>query len=606
MKCDREEPSCAACARHNRVCIYKERQKPRLRSSYGTDLEQRIGQLEAKLSALSSRFDDYLLDHRNNAASSQQDYRPPNLLSPEESQRPGYTEAIAPTAQAFSGSSSDAPTREHVTYSRPPDTMSVRALVDSSSPHVSTPLESIRFSSANIHYESSRSFSDPEFPPHDLLVTLVDLYFKHINPWSPILDRQATFNAFFCSATPGEPERVLLHAIVATTLRFSSDPGLAADARKGFYESSRRRVYAYALEHSNIAALQALMILSLDEFGTSESLPGRNMLAVIAQNVVQLSLAVEKSVYLALPSGLPTAWLRAATLPQPKSWVEDEARRRLCWMLYVLDRYAAVATDCSFVLDDSEMDRPLPCRYDLFSKNEPVETRWFQRPERPETWHDHPDNLGSFSCHCEVLRILSQIHLFLRKPVDIGSVPDVERWRETFQSLDGKLTLWLSHLPGELGQISRLCHSDPASRVSNWIMLHAAFVTSVIRLHSCAAYPIATSHIFTPSPDAAQRCLGAVESLRGIAKDVVEGNMLDLLGHPFAFSLWVSARLLLVHTAAAAPAGCDEVDGQIRFFILTLQKMGRYWEVARHYAATLDRLVHENRDRHKPFAAMRR
>lgn len=117
----------------------------------------------------------------------------------------------------------------------------------------------------------------------------------------------------------------------------------------------------------------------------------------------------------------------------------------------------------------------------------------------------------------------------------------------------------LHHLPGEYGKISQLCHSDPASKIANWIMLHAAFVTATIRLHSSAAYPTIKSHLFTPSFNATQKCLSAVESLREIAQDVVNTRGLDLLGPPFAFSLWVSARLLLVH---AATMEC-EVDPKI-------------------------------------------
>ena len=282
-------------------------------------------------------------------------------------------------------------------------------------------------------------------------------------------------------------------------------------------------------------------------------------------------------------------------------------------MVYVLDRYATVATTLDFVLSEEEIDRPLPCRYDLFSKNQPVETKWFRWAARPETTINKPENLGSFSYHCEVLRILSQIHKFLKRPIDIGSLSDVQQWRESYRELDRELSTWLQNLPGEYGKISQLCHSDPASKISNWIMLHAAFVTSIIRLHSCAAYPAIRSHIFTPSYTAMQRCLAAVESLREIAQDVVNTGMLDLLGPPFAFSLWVSARLLLVH---AATMEC-EVDPKIRFFISTLEQMGQYWEVAQSYAKILSRVLQEhhqsghsvggvNADSVKTFSGMRR
>jgi hypothetical protein len=272
-------------------------------------------------------------------------------------------------------------------------------------------------------------------------------------------------------------------------------------------------------------------------------------------------------------------------------------------MTFVLDRYATVATEDAFTFDEREMDRCLPCRYDLFSRNEPVETRWHRRGSLTEMIVNKPENLGSFSYHCEVLGILSRIHRFLHQPLDITRHSDIQRWRETYRELDGELNNWLQNLPGEYGKISQLCHSDPGSRISNWIMLHAAFVTSVIRLHSSAAYPTIKSPVFTPSYHAIQRCLGAVESLREIAQDVLNTGMLALLGHPFAFALWVSARLLLVH---AATMEC-EVDTKIAFFISTLEQMGQHWQVAREYARILNDVLQEgSTGAGRTFTAMRR
>jgi hypothetical protein len=127
-------------------------------------------------------------------------------------------------------------------------------------------------------------------------------------------------------------------------------------------------------------------------------------------------------------------------------------------------------------------------------------------------------------------------------------------------------------------------------------MLHAAFVTATIRLHSAAAYPTIRSHLFTASFNATQKCLSAVESLREIAQDVVNTRGLDLLGPPFAFSLWVSARLLLVH---AATMEC-EVNPKIHFFISTLQQMGQFWEVAQNYANILVHVVREHQQSESP------
>lgn len=435
---------------------------------------------------------------------------------------------------------------------------------------------------------------DPELPPYDLLYVLVDLFFKHIAPWAPILDRKTTFETLFGAAVLNEPDRVLLHAIVATTLRFSRDLRLTPELRRRYHDASKQRVQLYGLEHSNIRALQALVILTIDLMGNAHGPPTWNLLALIARSVVQLGLAVEKSSSLVQPKYPSIATLQAFVLPESRSWIEDEERRRLFWMVYVLDRYATIATAFEFTLDEKEIDRQLPCRDDIFSSNQPVETRWFRRQERSDHHVDRPENLGSFSYHCELLGTLSRIHQFLKRPIDIGNLADVERWQGSYRDLDSELSTWLYRLPDDHGDLSQLLnfYPTPNDTTVDWIMLHAAFHTCVIRLHSSAAYPTARSSIFMPSYNAMQRCLAAVETLRLIGQHVMKNGMLNLFGPPFAFFLWVSARLLLVHGSTME----RELDPNIGFFVSTLAEMGQYWEVAQRYTMILERVLEEYQD----------
>ena len=571
------------------------KRKPGLRAGYGRELETKINRLESFIQALGSRVDTYFLKQHD----SEHGLEPPRpaYQSPDLTRYSGTPHSVTTdtgfrdTPSSTSGwpqSNATAGTQ----YSRPLDTMPARSMVDITVSEILAPPEHSRSSAPNPAFAAPPALSsrpDSSLPPYDLLHTLVDLYFKHVNTWSPILDRKVLFDTYFGPSMPQEADLVLLHAIVATTLRFSNDPRLTSDSRRQYYATSKKKVQVYGLETSNVRALQALMVLSLDVLGTSNGLQGWNLIAMIARSIVQLGLHVERSVNMtpaAHPSITPS---QAFVLPAPNSWVEDEERRRLCWMIFVLDRYATVATRAfDFTFNDEEMDRQLPCRYDLFSQNRPVETRWLRSPDRASI--NRPENLGSFSYHCEILMILSHIHRFLRRPIDIGSLADVARWQKSYRQLDGELNTWLYSLPDDYGKISQLCHSDPSSKISNWIMLHAAFHTSVIRLHSSAAYPTVQSHIFKPSYTAMQKCLAAVEGLRGIAQDVLSAGMADLLGPPFAFSLWVSVRLLLVHGSITD----RDIDPNIGIFMSTLEQMGQYWEIARSYSRSLSSVIQQH------------
>lgn len=319
-----------------------------------------------------------------------------------------------------------------------------------------------------------------DFPPYDLLFTLVDLYFKYINTWCPILHRRTTIDALFGPSTLNVADRILLHAITATTLRFSTDKRLTPESRERYHEISKQKVLLYGLENSSVRSLQALVILALDLVGSSNGPPGWNLLALITRSVVQLGIAVEATSSMISPQYPSIYTLRAMVLPDPKDWIEEESRRRLFWMVYILDRYATVATAFEFALDEREIDRKLPCRDEFFNRNQVVETRWFKPAERTGYSPHKQENMGPFSYYVEVIGLLSRIHQFLKKPVDISSMDDVGKWQSEYRQLDNSLNTWKYSLPPEYNNFvhSLTGGNKTASSVyCGWIMLHAAYNT---------------------------------------------------------------------------------------------------------------------------------
>jgi hypothetical protein len=331
---------------------------------------------------------------------------------------------------------------------------------------------------------SAPNIPQNEFPDHDLCYQLVDLFFKHINTWCPILHRKTTIDVLFGSSPLKDEEKVLLHAMIATTLRYSTDLRLTDETRQKQHQLSKERVQLYGMECSSVRALQALVILTLDLVGDSNGPPGWNMLALISRQCVQLGLAVESNSLSIAPIYPSIYTLRAMVLPDPRDFIEEESRRRLFWVIYLLDRYATIATAFDFTLADKEIDRRLPCREDYFSNNQAVEAKWFGRTERMDATVDKPEYLGSFSYYIEVVGILSRIHQFLKKPVDIGALSDVEKWQREYRELDSELQSWKYGLPQEYSNMSRVFNPGSKNKVVNcgWIMLHAAFYTWVFSM----------------------------------------------------------------------------------------------------------------------------
>ncbi|KAK4223395.1 fungal-specific transcription factor domain-containing protein [Podospora fimiseda] len=439
---------------------------------------------------------------------------------------------------------------------------------------------------------------DQDLPPYDMLHSLVEIYFKHINTWCPILHRKSTFDSLFGPARTSEVDKIVLHAIVATSLRYSTDERLTDESRQRYHEASKRKVLLYGMENLSVKSLQALVILALDLCGSGNGPPGWNIMAIITRAVVQLGLAVESNSLSVAPTQPSIYTLRAMILPEPQDFVEEESRRRLFWMVYLLDRYATIATAFEFALDDREIDRTLPCRDELWFKNQKVETRWFHaelgRISRLSLQPgDNPENLGAFGHYVEILSIFSKIHTFLKQPVDIAAPSDVERWKRRYKDLDSMLATWKFNLTGEYGNMAKMFQAGSAKNVNcSWVMLHATYHTAVIRLHSSAAYPTTRSEIFTSSYSAAQRCHQAVENIAALGEFVINHWFLAKLGPPFAFTLWVAARVLLVHGSTVE----NQISPRIRFFVDTLREMGRYWPVAARYCNLLSRVLDEHRE----------
>ncbi|KAK4240100.1 fungal-specific transcription factor domain-containing protein [Achaetomium macrosporum] len=639
VKCDRGQPSCGWCSRNGALCEYKERKKPGLRAGYGRELEQRLDKLEERLRLHSEILQSLTSNNspgsghvsgggtlaQHNAAPSVRgsnqslpsDHGTPQDTMPPVFSRPGHDAIRTPQAETalflqkpstsidfgLSGASghdsfpavSGISPRSHMRTAMAPSAAAQEYYgTGPAAQHLQSP-------SATTHH-SGQIASEQELPPYDLLYALADLYFKHVNTWCPILHRKTTLDSLFGPSMIDEEDKILLHAIVATAMRYSTDVRLTEESRQRYHDASKQRVLLYGMEHLSVKSLQALVILALDLCGSSNGPPGWNIMALITRAVVQLGLTVESNSFSVAPNFTSIYTLRAMILPEPRDFIEEESRRRLFWMVYLLDRYATIATAFEFGIDDREIDRTLPCRDDLWMKNQKVETRWFRAADiKPDSLcgngseHevDKPENLGAFSYYIEILGILSKIHKFLKEPVDISALSDVETWQMRYKELDNMLAAWKFGLPGEYGNMAKLFQPASAKTINcGWVMLHATYHTAVIRLHSSAAYPTTRSPIFTPSYSASQRCHAAVENISALCEFVVNNNLLLKLGPPFAFTLWVAARVLLVHGSTVE----RKLSPQIGPFVDTLREMGRYWPVAARYCSLLSRVLDEHRD----------
>lgn len=284
VKCDRGQPSCGWCVRNDQICEYRERKKPGLRAGYGRELEARLDKLEGVIQSQQNVLQQLTGNLPGGQAVGGATSSPANSsqhIPPAETalfmQTPNMYTTVAPMTRRLSGfqseMSGDMNQQQRAAFLRHSSQSSLHmppALPsDDGYAPTNPPLES---PSLNIPGTTQVNFTvqdgainavsqDQDFPPYDLLYALTDLFFKHVNTWCPILHRRTTLDALFGPTTLEEADRILLHAIVATTLRFSEDPRLNGQSRDRYHNTSKQKVLLYGLETSSVKALQALVSL---------------------------------------------------------------------------------------------------------------------------------------------------------------------------------------------------------------------------------------------------------------------------------------------------------------------------------------------------------
>ncbi|KAG5972819.1 hypothetical protein E4U58_006095 [Claviceps cyperi] len=114
----------------------------------------------------------------------------------------------------------------------------------------------------------SRPSSQPQHPQTRTCLLTTSPH-QHVVSY-PASKDDARFTVRTVHATRDGPNRILLHATVATTMRYSSDARLTDDRRQHYHKACKARVLLYGMENTSLTSLQALVILALHVVGSSE------------------------------------------------------------------------------------------------------------------------------------------------------------------------------------------------------------------------------------------------------------------------------------------------------------------------------------------------
>ncbi|KAI0364475.1 hypothetical protein BV20DRAFT_1039391 [Pilatotrama ljubarskyi] len=274
-----------------------------------------------------------------------------------------------------------------------------------------------------------------DFPPPDLMDTLVDLYFVHMNAYVPLLHRP-TFEQGIKEGVhlvdEGFGSTVLL--VCANGARFTDDPRVLLGGYDTAQSSGWKWFQQVQMVRKSLLApprLYDLQIYALTaSFLQGTSAPQACWTIIgIGIRMAQDVGAHRKKVYSTKPT------------------IEEELWRRAFWALVAMDRHAsfALGRPCAIQDEDFDLDLPTECDDEYWAHPDP-EQAFKQPPGKPST-------ITFFNCYIRLHQILAfalrTIYSINKSKALLGFVG--QQWEQHIVAeLDSALNKWIDSVPDHL------------------------------------------------------------------------------------------------------------------------------------------------------------
>ncbi|KAI6763187.1 hypothetical protein HG531_013084 [Fusarium graminearum] len=409
-------------------------------------------------------------------------------------------------------------------------------------------------------------------PPTDLVVSVTSLYFRHIHPWFPFLDVQRVFADLGSTDEPS----MLHHALFGVGLPYSFDSRLDQISSDSFWKYSKRRIFVDVLEEPSYSSLEALTVLILDLSSMTHS----------AQVSGPLAVATRLALQLANTDGLMFRTSAEVETHETLSKRDIDFRQRLFWAIYALDSWISITTNSISTLSNLQVQHFLLTR----------EAVW--RNSLPDMGDMDLSPAFVFSYQLELLDLARIAHRTVMERGDLcNSYETTSSWEQDVEAISSKLDVWIDSLPPQLAWNDRdasLSRMQRANRPAV-LMLHCYFHALMIYLNGFIAAPTRTSispEITVESHQRSQeRCLRSSRALADIVTYAAV-HVVDKLGWPVAWSVWVAARFLISrrYTLDTSDTGAST---KITVFSDFLGRMSRFSQISSTYVRLLSQALSE-------------
>jgi hypothetical protein len=300
------------------------------------------------------------------------------------------------------------------------------------------------------------------------------------------------------------------------------------------------------------------------------------------------------------------------TVPPTQDFTNLEERRRLFWVIFLLDRFCSVSTGWNTSLTSEDVHRRLPADGGYFTREEPVTTPFFgiwskaagrigrslanvpaqyneEDPVSEPVQGSTPGSaaglidsskLGAFAYCVEATESLSQVTtFFLQQRINWQDKEHAINWLTRFKELDLRLVQWKMFLPprwknSDISQNRQVVNMDP-----NLTLAHITHNTSMILLHHSIAYPPKewSNYVALPKDCSAQTCQHAAVETANIVNKFLTHTLIPFVNVQFAFCTFIAAKVLLYeHQATRRP-----LRPEFERMKHNLEDMSRRWSIGR-------------------------
>ncbi|KAG5635679.1 hypothetical protein H0H81_010417 [Sphagnurus paluster] len=375
------------------------------------------------------------------------------------------------------------------------------------------------------------------FPPPDLLASLVDLYFIHMNRYLPLLHRP-TFERALAQGLHHTDRSfgstVLLLCAVAG--RFSDDPRVMDDPPDGGPQNAHSSGWKWFAQVPLIkpATFNAPCLYELQFYALFGQFLQASSVPQACWTVVGIGIRIAQDV------GAHRRRKRAVHT------VEDELCTRAFWVLVCMDRLfsSSLGRPCSIHDEDFDIDLPIECDDEYWEHPDP-EQRWRQPT---------PDKTPSLVTYFVVYIRLNQILAFLLRTVYAINKSKIllgfvgQQWEENIVSeLDSALNAWVDLLPDHLRwdptRENDIFFNQSASLYSAYyhvrILVHRPFIPSPRNPRAALAFP--SLAICTNAARACSHVLDAQRKRFSVAPPPLQTSAFSA-GVVLLLSLWGGKR----------------------------------------------------------------